>query len=266
MFEIGIIGSGNMGEAIIRGLITKGNLNPDKIVVSDINQDRLDLIINRYGIAGVNNNKRLVNLSRIIFLAVKPKDINKLADEIKEALNEEKIVISVLAGVKIKKLKNLLGKNIKIVRVMPNTPALIGEGALGVSFDDIISDNERDEILNLLKTLGEVFPVEENLLDTITGLSGSGPAYVFMFADALAQGGVKNGLDYETALKLAVQTILGSAKLLKELGEHPAVLRDKVSSPAGTTIYALHELEKKGFKDAVISAVDTATKRSKELS
>jgi len=266
MFDIGVIGSGNMGEAIIRGLIQSKKVDPEKIVVSDVNQYRLDFIIDKYGIAGVNNNARLAKLSKIIFLAVKPKDIEKVAEEIKENLSEDKIVVSVLAGIKIEKLKNLLGENTKIVRVMPNTPAIVGEGAIGVAFDNNISEDEKELIIDLLKTLGEVFIVDESLLDAITGLSGSGPAYVFTFIDALAQGGVKNGLPYDTALKLAVQTVLGSAKLLKELDEHPAVLRDKVTSPAGTTIYGLHELEKKSFRDAVISAVDSATKRSKDLS
>jgi len=266
MFDIGIIGTGNMGEAIIRGLIQNKKVNSNRIIVSDLNQHRLDLIIDKYGIAGVNNNSRLTKFSKIIFLAVKPKDIEKVAEEIKNNLSKDKIVVSVLAGITIDKLKKLLGNSIKIVRVMPNTPAIVGEGAIGISFDSNISEDEREEILDLLKTLGEVFVVEEDLLDAVTGLSGSGPAYVFTFIDALAQGGVKNGLPYDIALKLAVQTVLGSAKLIKEMGEHPAVLRDKVTSPAGTTIYGLHELERKSFRDAVISAVDSATKRSKELS
>jgi pyrroline-5-carboxylate reductase len=184
-------------------------------------------------------------------------------EPVKDLFKENQILISVLAGIKIEKIKELAEKPL-IVRIMPNTPALIGEGVIGVSFEK--NTEKKDYILSLLKTLGEVYEVKEELLDVITGLSGSGPAYVFNFIDALAQGGVKMGLSYDMALKIATQTVLGSARLLKESGQHPVVLRDMVTSPAGTTIYGLHELEKKNFKDAVMSAVESATKRSKELS
>lgn len=262
MFKVGVIGCGNMGEAIIKGLIEKAGINPTSIVVNDINKERQNYIVEKYNVAG-SDIRKVVNLSEIVFLVVKPKDLQDSLESIKDLFKENQILISVLAGVKIEKIKSIVEKPL-VVRIMPNTPALIGEGVIGVSFEK--DTEKKQEIIDLLKGLGEVFEVKEELLDVITGLSGSGPAYVFMFIDALAQGGVKMGLPYKDALKIATQTVLGAAKLLKETGEHPAVLRDAVSSPAGTTIYGLHELEKKNFKDAVISAVETATKRSRELS
>ncbi len=261
MFRVGIIGCGNMGEAIVKGLSRK--INSTDIIVSDINPERVKYMVEKYNVAGSSSNRRVVENSEIVILAVKPKDLEKTVSSIKDFF-KGKIVVSVLAGTSISKLKNLI-KYSFIVRAMPNTPALVGEGAVGVSFEN---DNPeiREKIIDLLSPLGTVVEVDEKLMDVVTGLSGSGPAYVFMFIEGLIQGGIKGGLSYSQAKELAVQTVLGAAKMLKETGEHPSILRDKVSSPGGTTIYALHRLEEKGLKDAVISAVEEATKRSKELS
>ncbi len=263
MFKVGIIGAGNMGEAILKGLLEKTDIKADEIIISDINSDRLNSLVQKYGVAGTEDNRRLVNLSKIIFLVVKPKDFKKTLEPLREYLDENKILISVLAGIKIEKIKKIVPKT-PVVRIIPNTPALIGEGAIGVSFDEDTKD--KSQILNILKSLGLVIEFPEYLMDAVTGLSGSGPAYVFNFIDSLAQGGVKVGLSYSDALKLAVQTVIGAAKMIKELEEHPSVLRDKVTSPAGTTIYGLHALEKGNFKNTVMNAVEEATKRSKELS
>jgi len=264
MFRIGIIGCGNMGEALIKGFIEKGGVRSTDIIVSDIDPERVKQ--NRYNVAGTESNRKVVDLSQLIILAVKPKDIENTLEPLKDLFDEGKIVVSVLAGVKIERIKNILGKDIPVVRVMPNTPAVIGEGAVGISFDPVIDQEKRKEIKDLFSSVGLAIVVEESLMDAVTGLSGSGPAYVFTFIDALAQGGVKCGLSYREALDLAVQTVLGSAMLIKETGEHPSVLRDRVTSPGGTTIYGLHELEKGSLRDTVINAVESATKRSKELS
>ncbi|ACO04049.1 MAG TPA: pyrroline-5-carboxylate reductase [Persephonella sp.] len=266
MFRIGIIGCGNMGEALIKGFIEKGGVRSTDIIVSDIDPERVKQIVNRYNVAGTESNRKVVDLSQLIILAVKPKDIENTLEPLKDLFDEGKIVVSVLAGVKIERIKNILGKDIPVVRVMPNTPAVIGEGAVGISFDPVIDQEKRKEIKDLFSSVGLAIVVEESLMDAVTGLSGSGPAYVFTFIDALAQGGVKCGLSYREALDLAVQTVLGSAMLIKETGEHPSVLRDRVTSPGGTTIYGLHELEKGSLRDTVINAVESATKRSKELS
>ncbi|WP_457644109.1 pyrroline-5-carboxylate reductase [Persephonella sp.] len=266
MFKIGIIGCGNMGEALIKGFIEKGGINSTDIIVSDIDSERVKQIVNRYNVAGTESNRKVVELSQIIILSVKPKDLESTLAPLKDLFNDRKILISVLAGVKIDRIKMITGKKIPVVRVMPNTPALIGEGAVGISFDSLIDEEKKDQIINLFSSMGLIVVVDESLMDAVTGLSGSGPAYVFTFIDALAQGGVKCGLTYKEALDLAVQTVIGSAMLIKETGEHPSVLRDRVTSPGGTTIYGLHALEKGSFRDSVINAVETATKRSKELS
>ena len=265
MFKLGIIGVGNMGEAIVKGILNKKILKSEDILVYDKFKEKSKNISEFYGVGVANSNSQLTSLSETIILAVKPQDLEKTINEIKNNLTEEKILISILAGVPIKKIKNLLNKNVAVVRVMPNTPALVGEGAIAVSFDDSIDENKKEYIISILSSLGKVYRVEEKDMDVITGLSGSGPAYVFTFIDSLAQGGVKKGLPYNLALDLAIQTVLGSAKLLQETEEHPMVLRDKVSSPSGTTIYGLHTLEKYNFRNAVISAVEDATDRSKEL-
>lgn len=264
MFKIGIIGCGNIGEAIVRGIINSGKIKSTQIIVSDIDPDRVESVVEKYNVAGTTSNTRVIENSEIIFLSVKPKDLEKTILPVKDAFNNKNIIISVLAGVKISKLKNLIPKA-TVVRIMPNTPVLVGEGAIGVSFEKDINSSKKEELIDILRSMGVVVEVDENLMDAVTGLSGSGPAYVFMFIEGLIQGGIKEGLSYKQAKELAVQTVLGSAKLIKEMGDHPSVLRDKVSSPAGTTIYALHKLEEKGLKDAVISAVSEATKRSRDL-
>ncbi len=265
MFKVGIIGAGNMGEAILKGIVEKTDIKPEEVIISDINSERLNVLVEKYGVAGTEDNRRLVNLSKIIFLVVKPKDLENTLKPLKEYFKEDKILVSVLAGVKIKRIKQIIDKT-PVVRIMPNTPALIGEGAIGITFDKLIRNEDKNYLLNILSSVGLVLEFEESLMDAVTGLSGSGPAYVFNFIDSLAQGGVKVGLSYNDALNLAVQTVIGAAKMVKELGEHPSVLRDKVTSPAGTTIYGLHALEKGSFKNTVINAVEEATKRSKELS
>ena len=265
MFKLGIIGVGNMGEAIIKGIINKKILSSDQILIYDKIEEKAKNISESYGVGIAKSNSLLSKLSEIIILAVKPQDLEKTVNEIKDSLTEDKILVSILAGVSLGRIKSLLNINIPVVRVMPNTPALVGDGSIAVSFEDNLNNEKREYIKSLLSALGKVYEVEEKLMDVITGLSGSGPAYVFTFIDALAQGGVKKGLPYQLALDLAIQTVLGSAKLLQETREHPMVLRDKVSSPAGTTIYGLHSLEKHNFRNAVISAVEEATERSKEL-
>ncbi len=264
MFKIGIIGIGNMGEAILNGILKNTNIKPEQIIVSDVNSERVNFIVNKYSVAGTDNNQRLVKLSEIIFIVVKPKDFEKLASSIKQHI-AKKILISVMAGVRIKTIKDILSDGY-IVRIMPNTAALVGESATAVAFEETFPEDKKKEVLNLINSFGKVFVIDEVLMDAFTGLAGSGPAYVFNILDAFAQAGVKQGFSYQQALDIALQTFYGSVKLLIETKEHPAVLRDKVTSPAGTTIYGLHEFEKGAFRDVIINAIESATKRSKELS
>jgi len=264
MYKIGIIGVGNMGEAILKALISKANIKSDSVIIFDIDRQKLNALEKSLKVKTASSIKDITK-AKYIFLVVKPKDYKDVLSSLKESISENNIIISVLAGIKIESIKNIIGE-IPVVRIMPNTPMLVGEGAIGVAFDNLIKEDDKIYLSKLFSSIGETVFVKEEFLDAITGLSGSGPAYVFTFIEAMVLGGVKMGLSYEDSLKLTVQTVLGSAKMLKEIKEHPAILRDKVSSPAGTTIYALHELEKRGFKDAVISAVEQATKRSRELS
>ncbi|WP_457643525.1 pyrroline-5-carboxylate reductase [Persephonella sp.] len=263
MFKVGLIGAGNMGEAIVRGLVNSNTVKSTEIIVSDIDRNRIDTLVERYNVAGTTSNKRVVENSQTIFLAVKPKDLQKTLEPLKDSFKEGQILISVLAGIPVEKIQEITDRPY-IVRIMPNTPALIGEGAIGLAYGTL-PEEKKEEIKKLLQVLGTVVEVDESLMDAVTGLSGSGPAYVFMFIEGLIQGGIKQGLSHQQARELAVQTVIGAAMMIKETGEHPAVLRDMVSSPAGTTIHGLHVLEEKGLKDAVISAVEKATERSRQL-
>jgi pyrroline-5-carboxylate reductase len=264
MFKVGIIGIGNMGEAILNGLIKNSGLKSDEIIVSDINQERINYIVNKYSVAGTDNNQRVVNLSQIIFLVVKPKDFEKTVKPLKEKF-KGKTVISVIAGLKIEKIKSFI-QEADIVRIMPNTGAFVGESATGITFDEGFPENKKEEILNLINSFGKSFVIDENLMDAFTGLAGSGPAYIFTIIDAFAQAGVKQGFSYNQALEIITQTIKGSIELLKEFSEHPCILRDKVTSPAGTTIYGLHELEKGGIRNIIINTIEKSTQRSVQLS
>lgn len=264
MFKVGIVGAGNMGQAIVKGLIKTSMFKPQEIVIFDIDRQKVEEMVNTYEVAAATDIRNLVDLSEIFFICVKPKDFESSIIPAKKFFRESHIIISVMAGIKISQIRKVVERGY-IVRTMPNTPALIGEGVVGVAYD--FDDTQiRRRVKSVLSSLGLVVEVDEYLLDTITGLSGSGPAYVFLFIDALAQGGVKMGLSYQQALEISIQTVVGAAKLLKESKEHPAILRDRVTSPAGTTIYGIHELERRGLRDAVISAVEAATNRSKELS
>jgi len=186
--------------------------------------------------------------------------------EIKDHITPEHFIISVAAGKTLAWMQNLVGEGVRLARTMPNTPATVGEMAGAYTMGEFSTDEDEENLHVILDAIGIAFPMQEKLLDSVTGLAGSGPAYIFMLIEALADGGVKEGLDRQISLKLAIQTVYGAAKMMKELDTHPAILRDSVASPGGTTIYAIHELEKNGFRDAAIKAVEAAAHRSRELS
>ncbi|MBN2374279.1 pyrroline-5-carboxylate reductase [bacterium] len=262
--SIAFIGAGNMGEAIIRGLIESDLLHPDKIIASDTRKDRLSYLETRYRISTAPDNLKAIEKAKIILLAVKPQNILKVAEEISKYIAPDMLVISIAAGVSLARLNGLLGGTNRIVRVMPNTPALVLQGVTCVCTDD--ADNGDIETVEaIFKSIGKVVFVEERHMDAVTGLSGSGPAYFFLILEALADGGVKMGLPRTVALDLAVQTMKGSAALIAEFARHPGELKDMVASPGGTTIWGLHALEKMGVRGALIEAVESATLRSREL-
>jgi pyrroline-5-carboxylate reductase len=261
---IGFIGGGNMAEALIKGLLAGGVPAADLSVAEPL-AERRAFLADRYGITVTNDNGSVAAARDILFLAVKPQTAPTVLAEIGGALTPGKLLISIMAGVRTSVIEAACPAGTRTVRVMPNTPALVLKAASAIAPGATATGEDISLVRRIFELVGKAWLVEENLLDAVTGLSGSGPAYVLAFIEALSDAGVKNGLSREVATGLAAQTVLGSAQLLVETGEHPALLREKVTSPGGTTIAGLHILEKEGFRGTIIDAVDAATARSREL-
>jgi len=266
MKKLGLIGCGKMGSALLRGLLEAKRFRPDDIVVFDIDPARRRGSARDMGVKVARDNVEVVESAATIILAVKPNVVPDVLSEIAEAATPEKLFISIAAGVRIREIESALPAGCRVVRVMPNTPCLVRRGASAFALGSNATDADAATVGKILEAVGMCEQVSEELMDAVTGLSGSGPAYVFVFIEALADGGVRMGLSRKTALQLAAQTVLGAAQMVIETGEHPGKLKDDVASPGGTTIAGLHALEKGGFRAAVIGAVEAATKRSKELS
>ena len=263
--RLAIIGAGAMGSALVRGLIQSGKLKADQIVASDIDEERLKQL-QPFGVQTTNDNKLAVQQSDIALLCVKPQVMDEVLAEISPAVDPKKhCVISIAAGIPISRLESALPEGTPVVRVMPNTPAQVLAGASAIALGTNATELHRQIAHEIFSAVGLVIDVPEKLIDAVTALSGSGPAYVFVFAEALADAGVNLGLPRAVALKLAAQTLLGAAKMLLETGKHPAELKDMVTSPGGTTIAALSVLERKAFRGAIIEAVAVAHQRAKEL-
>ena len=262
---IAFLGAGNMAEAFIKGLLRAGVAAPAEILCTDRRLDRLAELERLYGIRTSPDNRAAAAEAQIVFLSVKPQVMNRLLDEIAPALDERKLVISIAAGVPLAAIERKVGHGIRIVRTMPNTPALVGAGATAMAAGDHATEADLAQAKALFDSVGKTVVVDEPLLDAVTGLSGSGPAYVFLVIEALADAGVKVGLDRRTAQDLAAHTVLGSAKLLLETGEHPGRLKDQVTSPGGTAIAGLHTLEAGGLRTTLMNAVEAATRRAHEL-
>jgi pyrroline-5-carboxylate reductase len=263
--RLALIGGGNMGEAILKGLIAAQLIKPQQLTVTDIIEARLAYLRETYAVQALTDNGKAVAQADLVILALKPQDMASTVQEIAPAVHDHTVVISIAAGVPTAKIENAFGKPIRVVRVMPNTPALVLAGAAGLCAGSHATPADLEVARTLFDALGKTVVVSEYLMDAVTGLSGSGPAYIFVLIEALADGGVKMGLTREAALTLAAQTVYGSAKLLLETGLHPGELKDRVTSPAGTTIAGLHALEAHAFRGAVIDAVERATLRSREL-
>lgn len=263
--KIGFLGGGNMGEALIRGLLKTGLIPPEAIFVSDVRLQRLEQLGALYGVHALSDNRLLVKRVEVVILAVKPQIITDVLAEIAPALAPTRLVISIAAGVSTAVLKAHLPSGIRLIRVMPNTPALVLEGATAIARTDGLEPGDLEVAQEIFSAVGKVVVLEEELMDAVTGLSGSGPAYVALVIEALADGGVKMGLDRATAMTLAAQTVLGAAKLLIETGTHPGQLKDMVTSPGGTAIAGIHTLELGGLRRTLINAVERATLRSREL-
>lgn len=261
--KLGFIGCGNMGGAIIRGIAESGIAGKDQIFVYDVSEAARGQMC-AYGVQVTDSNERVCAFSDIIFLAVKPQYMEETFASTNGAL-KGKCVISIAAGLSVARIRELAGVDIRILRTMPNTPAMVSLGAFALCSDCDLSDEERETAERLFSPLGVVEWVPEHLIDAVCGVSGSGPAYVAMFLEAMADGGVREGLPRNTAYRLAAQTLLGTAQMYLQNGTHPGVMKDMVTSPAGTTIEGCYALEKSGLRAAVIEAVHAGAEKSREL-
>jgi pyrroline-5-carboxylate reductase len=259
---LGFVGGGNMAEALVKGLLHAKVMPPEGIIVSDVKTERLAHFAAEHGVKTTQDNHELVRACDVIVLSVKPQVIDKVLGLIGADVTAGKLVISVAAGVPVSAIEARLPEGTHVVRTMPNTPATLQAGATAISAGTHATDDDLAVARALFSAVGRVVTLDENLLDAVTGLSGSGPAYVMLMIEAMADGGVKVGLHRDTALLLAAQTVYGSAKLLLETGEHPGRLKDMVTSPGGTAIAGLHTLESGGLRRTLIDAVEAATNRA----
>ncbi len=264
MKKLSFIGAGQMAEALIGGLLAARACEVGSLWATDSSAERRDLVKRRFGIRVGEDNREAAQWADVVVLAVKPQVLDCVLTGIASAL-EGRLVISIAAGISIPWLAKRLPGSARLIRAMPNMPALVREGMAAVASGPAVREEDLTVARAVFEAVGRVVPVEERLMDAVTGLSGSGPAYVFLMIEALADGGVKGGLPRQIAEVLAAQTVLGAARLLLESGEHPAQLKDRVASPGGTTISGLHQLEIGGLRAALIAAVEAATKRSQEL-
>ncbi|PID59172.1 pyrroline-5-carboxylate reductase [candidate division KSB3 bacterium] len=263
--QIGIIGAGNMAEALVRGLLQPaGVVDPDHLAVSDISEERVNCLRKTYGMKTFLDNAAVVKSSEILILAVKPQVVPVVLQEIAEYVDTKKLVVSIAAGVNIAAIQDVL-EAVRIVRAMPNIAALVHAAVTALSPGKYATETEVQISREIFSAVGDTVVVEEKLMDAVTGLSGSGPSYVFHIINALADAGVKVGFSRDIAQQLAIQTLYGSAKMARESGKHPMQLRDMVTSPGGTSIAGVHALERGGLTATLIDAVEAATKRSQEL-
>jgi pyrroline-5-carboxylate reductase len=263
--RVGFLGSGNMGEALIKGLVSASLVPPRSILAADVRDERLRELERQYGLTVAPDNRTLVRDSDVVVLAVKPQIMDAVLRDVAADVTSAKLLVSVAAGVSTARIRGALGRPVRLIRVMPNTPALVLEGVTAVARAEGLADGDLDVATELFNAVGRVVVLDEAAMDAVTGLSGSGPAYVALVIEALADGGVNMGLDRATALALATQTVIGAAKLLQQTGLHPGALKDMVSSPGGTTIAGVAALEAGGLRTALMAAVERATLRSREL-
>ena len=262
---ISFIGNGNMGRAILGGILKNGLYQKNEIMVADCNRDGLQKTAEEFGVSVTDKNPDAVKSADILILAVKPQVLYQVITEIRDELSESCLIISIAAGQSIEKIEKAFAHPIKLVRVMPNTPALVGEAMSALSPNGNVTPEELSEAKNIFCGFGKAEIVPEHLMDAVTAVSGSSPAYVFMLIEAMADAAVAAGMPRAQSYTFAAQAVLGSAKMVLELGEHPGFLKDMVCSPAGTTIDAVRSLENDGFRAAVMNAMDACVKRSQML-
>lgn len=264
--KIGFVGCGNMGSAMVGGLIKSGFVNADEIIVSTKTEASSKRLKDEFKVETTLDSKVVAKESETIILAVKPNMYKSIVEEIKEELTKEKLIITIAAGIEISNMEEWLGEDCKVIRTMPNTPALVGEAMSAVCPNKNVSEADLQYCINIFESFGECEVLEEKYFDGFIAVAGSSPAYVFMFIEAMADGAVKLGIPRAKAYKMAAQSVLGSAKMVLDTGKHPGELKDMVCSPAGTTIDAVIELEKFGLRNSVIQAMDKCAEKSKSLS
>jgi pyrroline-5-carboxylate reductase len=262
---VGFIGAGNMAEAMVGGLVRGKHVQPNRITASDPRKERLEELHASLGIEVTQNNRDIATRCTLIVLSVKPQIMDKILREVGDQMKPGTLVVSIAAGVDTETIEESLPEGVRVVRAMPNTPAMVGAGATAISAGKHATPEDMATAKALFDAVGITVELDETHLDAVTGLSGSGPAYIFLILEALADAGVKVGLSRRNAQRLAAQTVMGSAKMLLETDEHPGKLKDMVTSPGGTAIAGLHTLEQGGLRTTLINAVETATKRAQEL-
>ena len=262
---LGFVGCGNMAQAMLKGILAKGLYKADEIIVSRRTKEALDALHEELGVQTTTDNKEVAEKADVLVLAIKPYQFADVIPEIAPVCKENALVISIAAGQTIANIEKLFGKTMKIVRTMPNTPALVLAGATGMCFHPSVSKEERKTAITIFESFGVVAEVSENMIDTVIGVSGSSPAYVFMFIEAMADAAVADGMPRAMAYELAAQTVYGSAKMVLETGKHPGELKDMVCSPAGTTIQAVKVLEETGFRASVMDAVEACIEKSRSM-
>ncbi len=262
---IGLIGCGNMGNAMVEGIINSGIRKPQEIIVYDQDNTKTRNLQDSLGLKAAPDLASLMQEAREVFLSVKPQDMHLLLLKLKPFLLPEHLLISVAAGLNISFFEDCLGKNHKIIRLMPNTPCLVGEGMIVACSNDNVEPQEEQTVIKLLETLGHVLTLDEQYFDAVTALSGSGPAYIFLVIEALTDGGVELGLNRDVALLLASQTVLGAARMCLSTGENPAILKSRITSPGGTTSAGLLALEAGAIRSSFAKAMAAAAQRSKKM-
>ncbi|MFZ5648424.1 MAG: pyrroline-5-carboxylate reductase [Bacillota bacterium] len=264
--KIGFLGGGAMAGAMLAGLAGSGTVPASNLYVTDISSERLENLKSTLNINTMSDNRELAGLANIVILAIKPGVILPVLRDVAGVLRPGQLVMSIAAGITTAMLESAAGEKVAVIRVMPNTPALVGEGASAVCAGSRAGRKDMEKALAVCGSFGRAVEVPESMMDAVTGLSGSGPAYMFVMLEALADAGVRMGLPRDVATLLGAQTMLGAARMLLETGRHPGQLKDMVTTPGGTTIEALYSMERDGVRAALIRAVETAAKKSREMS
>lgn len=265
MTTYAFIGAGKMGEAILKGLLDKGFLSASEVIMSDVSLDRLKEMSEKYRVRVNGNNREAAEEADVILLAVKPQNHAVVLPDIADLLDEETVLISIAMGKSTESIEAYLQGPVQVVRVMPNTPALVAASISSISYNDKVTPESKELARAMFSAMGEVIEVEEKLQDEVGAISSCGPAYFYLMIDALSDAGVRIGLDRALATRIATETMIGSGMMIRETGLHPAQLKDMVTSPGGTTIAALEVLEEHSFRAAIMKAVQAAIKRSREM-